>query len=686
MHILNTVQSYLLDTRQIDALAIRQARMFCRSMTDDDLKEKTRILLLLNLAALAQGSPRITKEYVIKRFLDSRIIRQFAAAYASDHDTSRPAWESELLLPGNMAIIENAFDELIVNPGHFSPIAGPPPAGPHDPAPLLVVRDGYMGFAKYRQAAFTLETNLRDHLARSAESGRDSKATVTDSGTAEVLKEVFAPGTVLDKGRLFHYRQIAAAALALRTKFLIVSGGPGTGKTSMVIQILRVLLRFYSSISADRIVLCAPTGRAKARLGESIDEALHMLERNCAGISQKDSALKDIRCRTLYSLLGFRSDGTPKYSRSNPLPWKVIVVDEASMVDLYLFHALIDAALPDCRIILVGDMHQLPSVEAGALLGDLTARFSSAPFPTLTDKTARWIDTSIQGIQCDGGDERSRMPVIADNDATIKAGLLIDTAIILTHSYRSKQEILQISECINNGKTSEEWGRQSENCVSIIREPGNKPVELWLSGYFGDTQLAPVRNLKNLPLTAWDNLNGPEYSPVIEQAFRIYDNARILTLTHEGSRGRIAINGVAERMLRPLLDDGNRETYFHGQAVMLTANRHELDLYNGDTGIVMRSVNGDKVIFRRGRKFLAYSIDRLTGLEPAFAVTVHKAQGSEYNNVLFVLPEQTTPLLTRQIIYTAVTRAKESIRILDCKELLNIAVTNIDERAGGIRL
>ncbi|MDD5675697.1 MAG: ATP-binding domain-containing protein, partial [Chitinivibrionales bacterium] len=367
-----------------------------------------------------------------------------------------------------------------------------------------------------------------------------------------------------------------------------------------------------------------------------------------------------------------------------------------SMVDLHLFAGLMDAAGPGCRIILLGDMHQLPSVEAGAVLGDHTAPFlGRAGFPTLTKDTAAWISDVLSGVESDtgGGVENPAIALPPAEDGRSEA--LADHVVILTHSYRSSPGIRELCDYVNRGRAREALaliagGRYAK---SVQMTTGDTPrhVRQWLQAHYCGEALRRLQALNNLQTEAVGAPWHDDFESVkvrLDAAFKIVTGSRILVLAHEGEAGRLAINRQASALLRPVLDKNQRGRFFHGQLVILERNHHDLDLYNGDLGIVVRDANaGQKVIFRRGAdEYRVAPLERLGGLEGAFAMTVHKSQGSEFDEVLFVLPEHESPLLSRQIVYTGITRARRLVRIMASPAILKKAIDNQEERPGGVTL
>ncbi|MBN1760387.1 MAG: ATP-binding domain-containing protein, partial [Chitinispirillaceae bacterium] len=258
--------------------------------------------------------------------------------------------------------------------------------------------------------------------------------------------------------------------------------------------------------------------------------------------------------------------------------------------------------------------------------------------------------------------------------------------VILSHSYRSTPAILDLATMINRGDTAGALGFLSGgdegSPVSIDTTTGSEPIEEWIRSQLTEPSVDEAyRLLANPP-------EGAEYSPDVTAAITtVLFNATMLVLAHEGPRGRKAINRLAAAGLRRKLHNPPGDRFFHGMPIILGSNHHELDLYNGDIGIVLHTKNeGTKVFFPRGDRLHPVSLDRLIDPEPAFALTVHKSQGSEFNAVLLVLPEHESPLLSRQIIYTGITRAKKYLKILGSTSILAAAINRVEKREGGLQL
>lgn len=428
--------------------------------------------------------------------------------------------------------------------------------------------------------------------------------------------------------------QRQAARLAATHRFVVISGGPGTGKTHTVARIIQ-LLRASGSGQSLRIHLAAPTGKAAARLQESVLAVL--------GEPNTDSA-KIPDARTLHRLLGYMPGAARfRYDALNPLPADVVVVDEASMIDLALMHQLMQALLPHARLVLVGDKDQLASVEAGAVLGDI-----------------------CHGVSSSGA-----------ADSPVGGPRLQDHIAVLTRSYRFDpgSGIGALSRAVNAG--------DAEQTIALLTQ-----------SRFGNIGLHAITDrhtlageLEALIVSSYGGLFG---NPEPEALFQVLKRFRIVCAVRQGPYGGEALNGFTEQVLRKqgwippavLLSSA----WYPGRPVMVTRNDYYQGLFNGDVGIAMETPAGLRVVFpdtRGGFKWLAPH--QLPAHETVYAMTVHKSQGSEFDHVGLVLPDKDGPLLTRELIYTAVTRARRSIRIWADPDILARAVGRRTHRASGLR-
>ncbi len=473
-----------------------------------------------------------------------------------------------------------------------------------------------LGEHVYVQRLLFLERRIADHFARHVGVLR---AVDVDAAVKDVLD-----GSVLSDEQRHAVKRAATQPLT------IISGGPGTGKTSIVVSLLRVLLA--SGTASDRIAIAAPTGKATNRLRESI-------ERDLADAPAPV---------TLHRLLGYmpRRDAF-RHHENNPIVSEVVIVDESSMIDLALMERLLRALIPGTRLVLLGDADQLPSVEAGAVLADFIA---ARP----------------------------------------------DHAVRLTKSYRMNEEdpagaaILRFANGVQAGRVEDDVA----DGVRIIdaKSPAarNRFLERWFERRVrGDDRLAH-RLRRPYPFIGGafrdDDLED------LEAVLAHYTRTKLLCVTRSDTyaTGSNATNDTLHRMyaVERGLVEGIGLTV--GEPILMLENDYERGLFNGDQGVVLAvGVEGDVVrptaVFRSASGLEAFPLAQLEHrIERSYAMTVHKAQGSELDHVGLVLPEVDVPLLTRQIVYTAVTRARRSVTIAGHPELLRRAIERPMNRSSGL--
>lgn len=440
--------------------------------------------------------------------------------------------------------------------------------------------------------------------------------------------------------------QKLAAALAASHRFVVISGGPGTGKTSTVIKILAVLLGQQSDM---RIKLAAPTGKAAARMMESIQLRIddHSLE---PGIRE----LMPRQASTIHRLLGYRGRRF-QYCASNPLALDCLVVDEASMIDLRLMYRLLDAIPEQARIILLGDRDQLASVTAGNVLGDITGHGRSIGYSQpQAVRLAALIDAPVQDI-----------PISTHPSA------IADSIALLSHSYRFSPDsgIAQLARLINLGAGDE--------VIEHLQAPDSQ-----LSWYLPDVD--------RLQPAALDWLL-EAYQPVVssddvEQALAAFEQSRALCAVRSGPFGVEELNRQVEASMRSRhwIDTGDN---FRGKPILITVNDYELELFNGDTGILWPDEQGIlRACFRSADQGIRQlSIFNLPEYVTAWAMTVHKSQGSEFDSVLLVLPPQADSIaLSRELLYTGVTRTRAHLHLHASSEALLKAIKSPAQRHSGL--
>ena len=461
-----------------------------------------------------------------------------------------------------------------------------------------------------------------------------------------------------------------ALGAAAGNRFTVITGGPGTGKTTTVCAILRALFAAHPDWTEKDVALAAPTGRAAQRMSEAVLE-------QCDGLADGGMESKDIvekigklKGSTIHRLLGGYAPNW-KHDEKNKLEQKVVIVDETSMVDIYLMHALIAALKDDARLILLGDADQLPSVDTGAVLGDLTAIGLDAAFVKRLEVCERAqgevseVAKAINGLPLNDGKAAETM---------IRSWRKIeDGALPCT---KQNDDVKAKSNDKEKKNSKFEWLCPK---ADIKKEDIQAFYSKWMSG---NELAAKARAIdKSDP-----SLEGSK-SKASEDLFKELNRRRILTLVREGWYGVKEANAFLLKEAKAA--GGVRGDYLSmvGVPITVTHNTPDRNLFNGDVGVTVKGPHGMVVLFPRGAKTIACPVALLPEHELAYAMTVHKSQGSEFENVMVVLPDdENHPLLNRQIVYTGITRAKKRAVVVGTEGALTAALKRKLERDTGISI
>ncbi|QWZ09255.1 exodeoxyribonuclease V subunit alpha [Nocardioides panacis] len=480
-------------------------------------------------------------------------------------------------------------------------------------------------------------------------------AEMLDRAAARPQPSVDAPRVAAAVARLFPAedsdRQRLAAVVAAHRWVSVLAGGPGTGKTTTVAKLLAVL----ADQPGDplRVAMAAPTGKAAARLTEAVAGVTSAMD------AADQERLGTLKASTLHRLLGWKpgARGRFRHDRSNRLPYDVVVVDEASMVSLTLMARLAEALRDDCRLVLVGDPDQLASVEAGAVLGDLVAREATAP-----------------GVQPAGLEELVTRD-LGDLTGTEQHAALHDGVVRLSHVHRFSGDILDLAEAVRSGR--------ADDVLDVLARGGEAVEHVDLDGAVADEQL---RGVRADTVAAGEDLVRAARSGDAAASLERLDRHRVLCAHREGAYGVRRWSLLMEEWLREAIDGYAREgRWYVGRPLMVTSNDYQLRLFNGDTGVVVQDGSGVRAAFRRDNVDDLLPVSRLSEVQTVHAMSVHRSQGSQFARVTLVLPPADSPLLTRELLYTAITRAKEHVRIVGTAEALAAAVRRPIARASGLR-
>ena len=542
------------------------------------------------------------------------------------------------LIPPGVTIGETALNDTAVvgRPGEFKPL----------------ILDDKERLYTYRYWQY--EQNVASHLQDMIRVTYDLPPSLKPDNCHEIIRRLF-PKAVSES---HHTAGPAIAAfMALTRNFCLISGSPGTGKTTAVVRILAFLLEATGNPEL-RIALAAPTAKAAVRLQEAMTKAK-------GGLLTADS-LKSLipdKAFTIHRLLESKGNlSRYAFDKDNPLPFEVIVLDEASMIDLPLMSHLLDAIHSKARLIMLGDPFQLSSVDAGTVLGDIcnaaiSNRYSEQFTTALCDYTGV-VSASCTGENCSG---------------------VQDSMVTLTRNYRYPEDsaLGHLQRAVIAGDTADALSVLTSGAENLewVALTGDNDLMLFLRQKLG-------KYLNNYI----DGVN--KYADNLNNLFTFYESFRVLTAARGGLFGTVRLNLLIEKYLKDLLGLPPERLSYSGKVVMVTKNDYHLQLFNGDIGLFhsgKSDVDQLSVFFRDSnggtRKFSPYTLPEH---ETAFALTVHKSQGSEFDHVFLFLPDIDSPVLCRELLYTGITRARKSLTICGSREIISAAISRKLVRYSGL--
>ena len=496
---------------------------------------------------------------------------------------------------------KNAFTKMLKAHQLTGVVRTGQPLLPNAPRSLMVFHNGLL----YTDRLFSYEETVHRALKGLASNTRSTGDLLT-AGIEGSLDTLFPHGGA----------QANAARHALTHRLSVIAGGPGTGKTYTITRILAAL----TSIESPKIGLAAPTGKAAGRMKEAIAAASQELGAEVAG------RLGDIQASTIHRMLGFRDGIRFAHDQANPLPFDVVVIDEVSMVSLPLMGRLLAAIGPSTRLILVGDQYQLASVEAGAVLGDITSSgaFADSTVVTLTD-SRRFDDSSGVG---------------------------------------------RLTRAIHRGDDDEVMAILDDPSISDVRRVDPSDAD-------GVAELVITKGCDALERAQANDASG---------ALELGGATKVLCATRRGQNGLDQWQKRIEIGVRSRVNHRDfRGSWYVGRPLIVTANDYLLGLFNGDTGVVVRSPSGARVVeFPDSDNTEQLNTAQLGDFETWWAMTIHKSQGSEFPHAVVCLPEAGSPILTRELLYTGVSRARTEVTVVADEVAIRAAVTTPIRRASGL--
>jgi exodeoxyribonuclease V alpha subunit len=457
----------------------------------------------------------------------------------------------------------------------------------------------------------------------------------------------------------------------------VIAGGPGTGKTTTVARAVALLSEQAAALdppgSPPLIALCAPTGKAAARLQQAVHEQAATLDVSTAVRAQ----LQALHGSTIHRLLGARGGtgaGDFRHGPGNRLAHDLVIVDETSMVSLSLMTRLLQAVRSDARVVLVGDPDQLVAVEAGAVLRDIVG---PAELGTSFAAGMRAILTRVTGERPDDQAQTpaaSQLPLLARGQPTPTAAPWFgDGVVTLRRGHRFGSRIASLADAIRRG----------DDDATLSALSGGEDAIVWVTQDGESSAL-----LRSQVVHAYREVTRAARAGDGPASLEALSRFRLLCAHRRGPYGLSHWSAMVERWLSETLHDFEPSSgHYVGEPLLITENDHELRLYNGDAGVVIGSADGAaaSAVFERDGQLVSLAPSRLTAVESLYAMTIHKSQGSQFNAVAVLLPEADSPILTRELLYTAVTRAQQRLIVVGGERSVRAAVNRPVARATGLQ-
>lgn len=639
-----SVEEFYLLLKEMHGISvIREKLLGLLVAMQKDLSDDVQKLLYIYFSLMDDGNTRIAlnKELLLRKWetkWNSLIIQDMSRANYTDNEEKKYPDISKFI-----SIIENGINDLL-NFKYSNIIAS-------NNKPLKIIKnfDGiyYLYTNKYYEAKTIIEKYISQIFRKSINN--------TDKLITKEEIKALSGFNVVDE-------QLNAINRGMNES-LIITGGPGTGKTTVILYVLWFLLKTKPEFLKSNIYLAAPSGKAADRMTESLQGSLENIWNNIKEYDNEENyiiykKIKDLEGSTIHRMLRYNpSTNAFSYNEDEKFPDNsVFVIDEASMIDISLFASFLQAVPENGRVFILGDVDQLPSVDAGAVLGDLL-NANEVINPVKLTESRRFTATSIIG--------RLARKIQEAKLNTKNADYKIDF-----NGFDSFVDVSDMTGNLNNEK------------LAI-----KKLITNWIITYYNSNNESICSIAEKI-----NPLNNNPDEEEIQARNALWDmtlNSRILAAENNGNRGVKELNKIATGVLLNKCKAKQFNSNFVGQLLIITKNQNMHKLYNGDTGVVVFSPEGRPFLMLKKNEFLFYPLSIIPedAIENAFAITIHRSQGSEYNNVLIFLPKQKGhPVLSNQILYTGVTRAKKSVKIVASQEIIKSACLSVTVRDTGISL
>jgi exodeoxyribonuclease V alpha subunit len=517
------------------------------------------------------------------------------------------------------------------DPVHWAKLlaASPAVSSPGDGPKAVISPLVWDGTRLYLERYWRFENRVAGELLRRALD--DGGLTTSSPDLDAILDELFAPDDAATPDL-----QREAAKRALNRRIAVIAGGPGTGKTRTIARLLGAA--YGEALARGRkldVALAAPTGKAAERMTAALQDEVEEASLR-EGVADE---LRVTAARTLHRLLGAHGSGKPRHDHLNPLPHDLVVVDETSMVSLPLMARLLDAVRPDSTLVLVGDPYQLASVEAGAVLGEIVGPSATGPA-----------------------------------DGPLAPGIVV---LDRAHRFGASSQIAALADAIRLG--------DDNRAVDLLRNDRSDELT-WVHD---DDKTAITQLQQDLARSAIEVIRKAQSgdNDDAERGLGLAADLKVLCATRFGPLGVFAWSARVEALAaRELPGTGIGGRTYVGRPIIVTRNDYFNKLFNGDVGLVVAGLTGPIAVFRdpdKGLRKLALS--QLGDIDTWWATTIHKSQGSEFGQVIVTLPRPPSPILTRELLYTAVTRAKRHVTLVAAEESLRAATRRPVQRASGLR-
>ncbi|QGM80753.1 exodeoxyribonuclease V subunit alpha [Otariodibacter oris] len=533
----------------------------------------------------------------------------------------------------------------------------------HTPSHIapLIFQNNKLYFYRYWQAEYRIANYLKQKISF-----------ITHSHDTELDKQILS--TLFDDNEKTKWQKIAVAT-ALNQTFSLISGGPGTGKTRTVASLLAALQikQLKQNLPLLKIALVAPTGKAAARLKESITANLSEIS-----IPESIKSAVPIQASTIHRLIGINPNSDkPFHNEENPLHIDLIVIDEASMIDLFIMEKLLYSLKSSTRIVMLGDKDQLASVEVGNIMGEL----------------GQFIDWGYSQTHCNYLEKTTGYRIKQQRENVLP---ICDSLCHLKYSFRFSDSsgIGQLAAQINAQQAVSSWqiiANKTYSDLNLVNYPESDTTQDkidWISKSINLVVSSAISHYKTYLSLVTKRENKPT-TVSVESIFTAFQAVRFLSALRISELGSEKLNqSIANGLLHAkLVDFRNHNAHYTGKPILITQNSPQQHLYSGDIGIILPNENGELRVYfetKINEEYLNISPSRLPSHEPAYVMTVHKSQGSEFKHTFLIMPLSYSPVISKELLYTAVTRAKENFTLFSHQKTWEQGVKTKTQHQSGL--